>query len=288
MNITGTDRYRVESLIGQGPSGTVYKAWDNELNRHVAIKVAHKGKGCFVPEKRLAGNLVHQNIVTVYGVEAVLDISYVAMEYVDGPDLRAFCEKDMLLKPLKVVEIMIDILKGLFYGHCRGFVHKNIKPSNIVLNENGVPKITDFGIAQASGRNRQMGFWGTPDYMSPEQLQGRSVNVQSDIFSLGCVFYEMLKGNKPFRAESQYAVIGRIMNHDPEPLGDTLHCREIFKSIIGRTLSKDPNNRYQSCSDLAVDLSKTIGLLNKHEQMKKTSVFKSLTDRVNVFKTSAV
>jgi len=287
MNITGTDRYRIESSIGQGPSGTVYKAWDNELNRHVAIKVAHRGKGCFVPEEHLAGNLVHPNIVTVYRVESVLDVSYVAMEYVNGPDLGVFCEKDMLLKPMKVVEIMIDILKGLFYGHGKGFIHKNIKPSNIILNENGVPKITDFGIAQASGRNRQMGFWGNPDYMSPEQLQGRPVNVQSDIFSLGCVFYEMLRGSKPFRAESQYAVIDRIMNHDPEPLEDTLPCKEVFEGIIGRTLSKDRNDRYQSCSDLAVDLSKAIGLLNKHEQMKKTSVFKSLTDRVNMFKVSA-
>ncbi|MBN1625241.1 MAG: serine/threonine protein kinase [Deltaproteobacteria bacterium] len=287
MNITGTDRYMIEASIGQGPSGTVYKAWDNELKRHVAIKVAHRGKGCFVPEEHLAGNLVHPNIVTVYRVEAVLDVSYVAMEYVNGPDLSEFCEKDMLLKPLKVVELMIDILKGLFYGHGKGFIHKNIKPSNIVLNENGIPKITDFGIAQASGRNRQMGFWGTPEYMSPEQLQGKTVTVQSDIFSLGCVFYEMLMGKKPFRAESQYAVIDRIMNQDPEPLGDILPCSEIFDGIIGKTLSKEPVARYQTCSDLAVDLSKAIGLLNRHEQLKKTSVFKSLTDRVNALKTSA-
>jgi len=288
MNITGTDRYRLESSLGQGPSGTVYKAWDDEQNRYVAIKVAHKGKGCFVPEEHLAGNLVHPNIVTIYRVENVLDVSYVAMEYVNGPDLRTFCEKELLLKPLKVVEIIIDTLKGLFHGHSKGFIHRNIKTSNIILNENGVPRITDFGISQASGRNRQMGFWGAPDYMSPEQLKGKPVTIQSDIFSLGCVLYEMLKGDKPFRADSQYAVIDRIMNHTPEPFDDKLPCREILEGIIARTLSKDPNARYQSCSDFAVDLSKALGLLKKQEQMKKSSVFKSITDRVNVFKTSAV
>jgi len=287
MNVACMDRYRLDSSLGEGPSGTVYKAWDNELNRHVAIKVAHKGKGHFIAEDRLIGNLVHTNIVTVYKVESILDVSYVSMEYVNGPDLRTFCEKDFLIKPQKVIELMIEILKGLFYGHGKGFIHRNIKPSNIILNENGVPRITDFGIAQAAGKYHQMGFWGSPDYMSPEQLKGRPVNLQSDIYSLGCVLYELLNGHKPFRAESNYAVINKIINSNTEPLENNLPCREILEEIIIKAISKEPNARYQSCTDFAVDLSKALGVLNKQEQLKKGSILRSITDRVNVFKTSA-
>jgi eukaryotic-like serine/threonine-protein kinase len=286
MEITDYDRYRIESSLGEGASGIVYKAWDNEFKRHVAIKVAHKGKGHFVAEDRLAGNMVHKNIVTVYRVESVLDISYIAMEYVNGPDLRNFCEKGSLLKPNKVVEFMIEVLKGLFHGHSKGLIHRNIKPSNILLNETGVPKITDFGIAQSSGKNLQMGFWGAPDYMSPEQLKGKPVSMKSDIFSLACVLYQMLEGQNPFRGGNQYSTINNIINNDPAPLGEALQCRENLGEIINKALLKDSDARYQTCGDFAFDLSKVLGLLNQQEQSKKSSILRSFSGRVNVFKTS--
>jgi serine/threonine protein kinase len=288
MKIPGADRYRMESSLGRGPSGIVYKAWDSGFNRHVAIKIAHKGAGHFIAENRLVGNLVHTNVVTVYKVEAVRDVSYISMEYVKGTDLRSFCNEGQLLRPKEVIELMIEVLKGLFHGHGKRFIHGNIKPSNIILNESGVPKIIDFGITQMKDRSLEKGFLGAPDYMSPEQLKDKPVTMQSDIFSLGCVLYEMLRGEKPFRASSQYEVINKIINHKPEPLGNTLPCKEMLETIINKALSKDPDARDKGCGDFACDLSKALGLLNKQEQLKKPSVLRSLTDRFNVFKAIAV
>jgi serine/threonine protein kinase len=287
MKIAVADRYSIESLLGQGPSGIVYKAWDSGFNRHIAIKIAHKGTGHFIAENRIVGNLVHRNIVTIYKVESIQDVSYISMEYVKGLDLRAFCKKELLLKPQTVIEIMIEVLRGLFRGHGKGVIHRNIKPSNIILNENGVPKILDFGVARMTDKNLNTGFLGAPDYMSPEQLKDKHVTIKSDIFSLGCVLYEMLKGEKPFRAESQYTTITKIIYNKPEPLGDTLPHKENLETIINKALSKDPDARYQSCSDFALDLSKALGLLNKQEQLNRPSILRSLTDRVSVFKTIA-
>jgi serine/threonine protein kinase len=287
MEIAASDRYRIESCIGKGPSGVVYKAWDNKFNKYVALKIARRGKGYFIAEDHLIGSLVHKNIITVYGVESVLDISYVSMEYADGPDLRTFCEDGMFLKPKKIVEIIIEVLKGLFYGHGKGFIHRNIKPSNIILNQDGIPQIADFGIAQTVGRNMQMGFWGSPDYMSPEQLKGKPVTMKSDIFSIAVVLYQMLDGRNPFKAGNHYSVIANIINNSHSQLKDSLPCRENFTAIIDKALSKDPDSRYHDCGEFAFDLSKTLGLLNRQEQLKKTSILRSLTNRVNVFLSEA-
>jgi serine/threonine protein kinase len=284
MKIPGADRYRIKSSLGQGPAGMVYKAWDTGFKRHVAVKIAHKGAGYFIAENRLVGNLVHRNIVTIYKVETVLGVSYIAMEYVKGTDLRLFCNKGHLLQPRRVIELMIEVLKGLFHGHGKRFIHGNIKPSNIILNENGVPKIIDFGITKMKGKDLEGGFLGAPDYMSPEQLKDKPATMQSDIFSLGCVLFEMLKGEKPFRASSKYDIINNIINNNPEPLPGILPCKETLEPIINKALSKDPDERYQGCGEFACDLSKALGLVTRQEQLNKSSILKSLTDRVHVFK----
>src|SRR5882672_6507801 len=200
-------RYLIQSELGRGAMGVVYKATDSVLERTVAVKTvnmalerdgADKYEARFLQEARAGGSLNHPNIVTVYDVGRSGEVAYMAMEFIEGPELRAMIGEGHRPLPVsQAVSIAAQVADGLTFAHQHGVVHRDIKPANIMVPTSGPVKITDFGIARmrASGDLTQTGMMlGSPKYMSPEQVIGKRADHRSDVFSLGVILYEMLTG----------------------------------------------------------------------------------------------
>ncbi len=252
-------RYEIISKLGQGGAGVVYLGKDRYIKRLVAIKMANptseRSRERFFIEAQSAGRLNHPNIVTVYDADVYEDLCYLTLEYIDGPTLKKFCNEDSLLPLNKVVESVSSACYALDYAHNHGVVHKDIKPSNIMLDKTGAAKITDFGIAQMVGKTAEMGVFGTPSYMSPEQAEDRDVGNQSDIFSLGCVLYELLTGVRAFSGNNNFTIMYKISNQEPESILDIRpDLPPILGQITKKALAKDVKERYQTCMAFADDL----------------------------------
>ncbi len=256
-------RYEVLRELGQGAMGTVYLGRDPRINREVAIKTLSYGaieperlaevKERFFREAEAAGRLNHPNIVTIYDVGEDHDMAYMAMELLQGKDLSQYCRKGHLLTPAKILQIVAGVAAALEYAHEHDVVHRDIKPANIMYMENGQIKVTDFGIARViSSSQTQTGVvLGTPSYMSPEQVAGKKVDGRSDLFSLGCVFYELLCGEKPFQGESIAALMYNIANGSYVKLeeiqpGAPGCCVDIVDKLLAKALSR----RYASASQV--------------------------------------
>jgi serine/threonine protein kinase len=269
------DHYRIESKLGEGGMGVVYKARDTHLGRVVAAKVlpadkvADSGrKERFAREARAASALNHPNIVTIYDIRSVNGVDFIVMEYVEGQTLEeAIPAKGMRVLP--ALKIAAQIADGLARAHEAGILHRDIKPSNVMVTGEGRAKILDFGLAKLServdsspedaterrGLTKEGAVVGTAAYMSPEQAEGRKLDSRSDIFSFGAVLYELVTGRKPFPGESALAILTRILNDDPVPPGqlNAAISPDLEKTIL-RCLRKDPARRYQSMADLKVAL----------------------------------
>lgn len=280
-NPTGDDRYRFDKILGKGATGLVYKAWDKVQKRYVAVKVSKKRIDRFVSEARLVGKLTHDNIVSIYDSCLGPKFSYVIMEYIEGDTLDIFCDSKNLLPLKKVSEVMIDICKGIHFAHDNGVIHRDIKPSNIILNKQGIPKITDLGLSLMIDGTQPVGIWGTPSYMSPEQLKGLAATKTSDIFSLGCVLYELIEGRKAFEGENPYTTLYKVINEKPAPLStQTSAVQAIFQPIIKKATAKNVEERYQSCRELAYELSKTLPHLSRYEKDYKKTFLASIKDYI--------
>jgi serine/threonine protein kinase len=260
-------RYRVVKKLGQGSMGVVYLGKDPYIKRDVGIKISRpasdvvgekleKFRERFFLEAQSAGRLVHPNIVAIYDAGLYKDFCYFTMEYVDGPPLNTFCHKGNLLPISQVVEIIFTTCKALDFAHKQGIIHRDIKPSNIVLTKEGGVKITDFGIARIkSDQTISKGLIGSPSYMSPEQVKEQHVDDRCDIFSLGCVLYELLAGEKAFPGENYFSIMYKITHEEPTPIRQIRpQVPEVLWKIAEKALSKDPERRYQSCMDFAYDL----------------------------------
>lgn len=276
------DRYRFDRILGRGATGIVYKAWNKRRKMFVAVKASNKSNDSFVSEARLAGKLKHENIVSIFDANANTEISYVVMEYIEGDTLRTYCDRQNLMPLTMVSRVMIDICKGLYFAHSMGIIHRDIKPSNIMLNKQGIPKITDFGTSQMIDGTQPLGFLGTTCYVAPEQLKGDNApTIENDIFSLGCVLYELLEGKKAFDGDNSYAIMYKVTNENPAPLSLLAPPVEaLFHPILKKALAKRPEDRYRNCSNLAYELSKTLPYLHRHEKAYRKPLLSNIKDRV--------
>ncbi|NOU01093.1 MAG: serine/threonine protein kinase [Gallionella sp.] len=265
--ISQLGRYEVLSELGQGAMGVVYKAKDPLIDRIVAIKTINLGlaldekeeyEGRFYQEAKAAGRLSHPNIVTIYDVGRNDEVAYIAMEFLEGRELRDIMNDEGLLPVHQILDIVAQVASGLAYAHENGIVHRDVKPSNIMVVRDGHVKITDFGIARmaSSSVRTQTGMvLGSPKYMSPEQVMGKLIDQRSDIFSLGVMLYEMLTGQAPFTGDNVNAIMYQTLNTIPSP-PNTLNgsVPEMVNFIVAKALSKGLDDRYQDAKDFADDL----------------------------------
>jgi serine/threonine protein kinase len=253
-------KYRVLGRIGHGAMGEVFKAHDAVLNRFVAIKTIAADlksddtlRKRFEREAQSAARLNHPNVVTVYDFGEEQDKVYMAMELLEGHDLKQAIASRTLPDLLGRLSIMEQICDGLAFAHAAEIIHRDLKPANIHLQPNGQVKIMDFGLARLSGSEmtRTGMVMGTPHYMSPEQVRGERADARSDIFALGCVFYEMLTYTKPFDADSMHAVLFKVMQEEPPSLADVApETPAVLVEILERCLLKDPEERFQNAGEL--------------------------------------
>ncbi len=259
------DRYDLKERVGVGGQATVYLAEDTVLERQVAVKVMNQIVSeeeafaeRFMTEARLAANLIHKNIATVYDFKIENNYACIVMEYLPN-SVDKILHKNGALSPPRASQIAIHTAEALEHAHINGFVHRDIKPHNILISQEGMAKVTDFGIARASDLISTTDTVGTPIYMSPEQCRREnSSDVRSDVYSLGVTFYEMLSGHPPFQGSYQ-ELIESLLNQPPPPFESSLNVPKSLESIVMKCLAKDPVYRYQTAHELSTTLRALFG-----------------------------
>jgi serine/threonine protein kinase len=269
---TSFGRYEIQTELGRGAMGIVHKAYDPKINRVVAIKTISLIVGDspekqtlrarFLREAEAAGRLSHPRIVPVFdiGEDPETLNPYIVMEYVAGRSLEEILSSEAATLPMgTTLQFIQEVAEALDYAHLQGVVHRDVKPSNIVIGDDGHARIADFGIAQlnVAEAGNPGDTWGTPAYMSPEQFRGESVDGRSDLFSLGVILYRMLTGHRPFQGNSALTVAMKVQNQDPVPASvfNTELCPEL-DSVVARAIAKNPAERYQTGMEMVLDLQR--------------------------------
>jgi serine/threonine protein kinase len=265
-------KYLIINEVGRGSTGTVYLSHDPYYGRDVAIKVynieasgggderARVARKMFLSEAHMVGMLQHPHILPIYDAGEENGHCYIVTEHVHGArTLAAYCRPDNLLRIDDVVEIMFKCAKALHYAHSRGVIHRDVKPSNIMLTQDSDVRIIDFGIALVADSeiSRIEGIAGSPSYMSPEQVQSLELTNRSDLYSLGAVMYELLTGKRPFRAGNLAKLLHQIVYATPPPI-HTLRAEipEELENVVATALLKDPERRCKSGLDFAAELTR--------------------------------
>jgi eukaryotic-like serine/threonine-protein kinase len=258
-------RYEILQILGEGGMGAVYKARDRELNRMVALKVirpdlAHSEAiiGRFKQELLLATQVTHKNVIRIYDLSEAEGMKFITMEYVEGEDLHALMRQKKKLSPVEAVEIMQQVCRALEAAHSVGIIHRDLKPQNVMRDKSGRILVMDFGLArtlEGDGMTQTGALVGTMDYMSPEQALGKDLDQRSDLFALGLIFYELLTGKMPYKADSVVASLLKRTQERAVPVSS--HDGTIPKQlsdIVSRCMEPDVKLRYQSAPEILADL----------------------------------
>src|SRR5271165_1232854 len=258
-------RYEIQKLLGMGGMGAVYKAHDLEVDRTLGLKVIRPDLAGnpailarFKQELVLARQVTHRNIIRIYDLNEADGVKFITMEFIEGEDLRTILTREGKLHPKEAVNIMRQSCSGLLAAHQEGVIHRDLKPSNIMKDGSGRVVIMDFGLAktvQGDGMTQTGMMIGTMEYMSPEQAMGSELDARSDLFTMGLIFYELLTGNIPFRAESAIASLVKRTQERATPLSDVDPTVPPALSLIeAKCLERDPKARYSSVQELIDDL----------------------------------
>ncbi|PYP58632.1 MAG: hypothetical protein DMD40_04875 [Gemmatimonadetes bacterium] len=253
-------KYELHQLLGEGAMGIVWKAYDTVLRRYVALKLLsasfRKTKDMhdrFLREARAAGAIQHANIVTVYDLGESEGQLYIAMELVEGRDLSDMIALRDPLALERKLDIAIEVLTGLHFAHQRGVIHRDVKPSNVRVMPDGRVKIMDFGIArlQKADTTGSGAIVGTPTYMAPEQITNGAITPATDVFSMGCMLYELLCYQRPFEAESVHGVLYQVLTTEPRPLRTVApSIPAALERVVAKAMNKVPHERYESAGQM--------------------------------------
>ena len=254
-------RYEIIRLLGQGGMGAVYQAHDKELDRQVAIKVIRSDMASnpeilrrFKQELILARQITHKNVIRIFDLGQAGGIKFITMEYIEGENLQSLLRRKKKLDPAEAANIMAQVCRALEAAHAEGVIHRDLKPQNIMLDKSGRAYVMDFGIARSmlsAGMTQTGALIGTPDYMSPEQAKGITLDARSDLFSLGIIFYEMLSGVVPFNADTTMAKLWKRTNEPAQPVGELdKSVPQPLSDIVRKCLEIDPQKRFASVSEM--------------------------------------
>jgi len=265
-------RFRIVGELGRGANGVVYAAHDPVLGRDVAIKAIplavndearERAEASFIKEARAVAGLNHPHIVTVFDAGRTGTLAYIAMERLHGRDLHEYLYAGSRLGVRQAAALMARIADAVHYAHKRGLIHRDIKPSNIFLSRDMKPKVLDFGVALPRSDPdpaQHSQLIGTPNYMSPEQAQGRTIDARSDVFSLGSILYEMVTGKRAFDAPTIDELLARLVRDEPAPVAELRpEAPPELVRIIGKAMAKDLETRYQTAGELRDDLAAFAG-----------------------------
>ena len=299
-------RYKIVDQIGSGAMGVVYKALDEELERHVAIKtikVAEESEenineeelNTLKKEARIAARLNHPNIITIFDVGSYQEVPYFVMEYVEGFTLQELIFDKNAFSLIEKIQILSKVARAIHYAHIRSVIHKDLKPANIMIQKNGEPKVMDFGIAKLhtgalAGKERVDQVYGTPQFMSPEQMLGYDLDGKTDIFSLGTLSYYFLTGEMPFTGGDLKEVVKAVLKKEPPKMRfyDKTIPDELDDAVF-RAFAKDKKDRYGYANDysdvleLVINKMGSYGVATREEVTRNETVIKQLKSQYLFF-----